>query len=339
MNQLPQPENSGHDASPDVSKATISRRHFIAGASTAITLAAGGGTLRAWAQNPEEPAFVKPRVAYVRSDFVIRYSRVHPSVLSDMIEATLKSATKQETAKQAWKSILKEDDVIGLKFNQSAANDLDITQPVAEGLVRSLIDAGFKAEQIVLIEAPDGLQSKYETQPAKTGWQTHDTDFVSGSDRLAEVLNQVTAIINVPFLKAHRIAYMTCCLKNLSHAMVMHPARFHENHCSPFIADIYKLQEIRKKVKLHFVNSLRVIHAGGPDASGSQISDTGVLLGGVDPVAVDTVGLDLLNQARELHNLPPIARQSEEMPYIEAAFERDLGCPLYNMIDIDYQQV
>ena len=56
-------------------------------------------------------------------------------------------------------------------------------------------------------------------------------------DRLAGVLDQVTAIVNVPFLKTHNLAGMTCCLKNLSHALVKHPAQFHTGGCKE-VADI-----------------------------------------------------------------------------------------------------
>jgi hypothetical protein len=309
----------------------------MAEASTIVTLAAAGRKLHA-CNDVNGSEFKRPRVAYVRSEYVMRYDRIHQPVLSEMIDAAVTSATKQPSPKEAWSAILKQDDIIGLKFNQAAARELNISAQMADIVIKSLVDAGFKADNIVLIEAPAGLASQYQTQPARIGWQDKETDFRSGSDRLAKYLDQVSAVINIPFLKTHRIARMTCTLKNISHAVVMNPARFHDNHCSPYIADIFSLPQVRDKIKLHLVNCLKVIHVGGPSGAGIQIQDAGVVLAGTDPVAIDTVGLDLLNQARKQSNLPPIAQQSEELPYISAAVARQLGCPHFNQIDIDYQQ-
>ena len=73
-------------------------------------------------------------------------------------------------------------------------------------------------------------------------------------------------MINVPFIKTHNIAGMTCGLKNLSHALVKHPAHYHANGCSPFIGDIVAADPIRKKLKLTIVDAFRVVFQGGPAA-------------------------------------------------------------------------
>jgi uncharacterized protein (DUF362 family) len=153
-----------------------------------------------------------------------------------------------------------------------------------------------------------------------------EVDFGSGRDRLSSLLQQVTALVNVPFLKTHNIAGITCGLKNLSHALVKHPARFHGNRCSPFIGDIVALPQIRDKLKLTVVNALRVVFDGGPEAADDLTHESGTILLSRDPVATDTVGLDTLHHIRNRLSLPYVDDGDGRIAYIEAAARRGLGC-------------
>jgi hypothetical protein len=177
----------------------------------------------------------------------------------------------------------------------------------------------------VAVEAPDALHSGYGVIRPASGWNRKPTDFGSGSDQLAAILDQVTAVINVPFLKTHNIAGVTCCLKNLSHGLIKHPARFHGSHCSPFIADIVALPQIRKKLRLNLVNALRVVFEGGPQAQDQFTWDAGMILAGRDPVATDTLGLHVLNSQRGILGLPLIKTESGRAVHLTAAASRGLG--------------
>jgi hypothetical protein len=251
-----------------------------------------------------------------------------------MLERTLTKLTGTRTGGEAWRAILRPDDVIGLKFNQSASEAIATTDALADALFTSIVDAGWAPERIVLIEAPRELVRRYGTMPARRGFATSETDFGSGSDQFAAVLDQVTAIVNVPFLKTHNIAGMTCALKNLSHALVKHPARYHANGCSPFIGDIVAADPIRRKLRLCVVDALRVVYEGGPEATAATIADEGTLLASTDPVAVDTASLALLNEIRQQLELPPVARSAGEVGYLAAAHRRGVGIALWHGIDL-----
>ena len=132
-------------------------------------------------------------------------------------------------------------------------------------------------------------------------------------------------MISVPFLKTHNIAGMTCSLKNLSHGLIKHPARYHKNHCSPFIADIVAAEPIRSKLRLTLVDAMRVVYVGGPQATAPALANEGVLIMSRDPVAADTVGLDVLNRARERVGLAKTAASGAEIPYLAVAHRAGLG--------------
>lgn len=274
-------------------------------------------------------------VVEVRNPRAIGDERAHPTILAESLALALTTVTGATTVSAGWRALLQPNDIVGLKFNRSAQRTLDTTLDVGSAILGSLLDAGFNPNQIVCIEAPQKLTERFGTRSPRPGFDLEPTDFDSGRDELASVLHQVTAIINVPFLKHHNIAGITCSLKNLSHAMVKHPARYHRNGCSPYVADINRIPHLRDKVRLHLVDGLRIVADGGPDPRGGVIANAGVLLAGRDGVAVDTVAVAILNDVRARHDLPPIARTAADVSYLAAAHRKGLGIALPHGIRLD----
>lgn len=305
----------------------LTRRDFLAAAAIAATTGTAARLLAAGGPEGEGGGGRSkfPDVVQVRSDHVVRGHQIHKQVLPEMIEAAIRRMTGKSTAAEAWKSLLSSDDVIGLKFNRSGSEGLATTEPFATALISSLLAAGFESRQIVAIEAPDRVYRRHGVGAPVHSWDASPSDFTSGQDSLAGVLDQVTAIINIPFLKTHNIAGFTGCLKNLSHGLIKHPARFHGSHCSPYIADIVALPRIRDKLRLHLVNAVRVVFDRGPDAYEDAIWDAGLILAGKDPVACDSVGLGILNTHRTEVGLDKIDRYGARTAYLQAAAERGLG--------------
>lgn len=264
-------------------------------------------------------------VVETTSDFVVRGRRVHEQLLREMVHATLGRLTGKIKVAESWKTILKPDDVIGLKCNSSAAEGLGTSETFLDVVIASLKEAGFEGKQIVAIEAPETVYRTHDVTKPIEGWSDKTTSFASGSDQLANWLDQVTAVINIPFIKTHNIAGMTCTMKNISHAAVKHPARYHGDGCSPFIGDIYALNPIKNKVKLHLVNGLRIIYEGGPGTQNASIWDAGIVLGSTDPVATDLHALEIINGQRAIVELPAIKRETKHTPYLAHAAKIGLG--------------
>ena len=314
----------------------LSRRRFL---EVAASVAGGPLIARAAGGAPPErlrvPVGQPPsRVVQIQSPYASSRPGVHKALVGEMLEQALISSTQTSTPAQAWRSLLDPQDVIGLKFNRSGGEVIGTSEAVAGILIGSLVEAGWPVDRIVCIEAPASVVQRHGTLPMTTGYDATPTDFGSGSDEFAAVLRQITALIDIPYLKTHNIARMTCALKNLSHGLVKHPARYHGNECSPYIADIVASPLIRSKLRLCIVDALRVMYDGGPDSTVGTISDEGMLLVSVDPVAVETAALGYLNEVRARFQLPPVARSAEEVKYLAEAHRRGLGVAVWHGIDL-----
>lgn len=314
----------------------LSRRAFL-------RLVAGAGgvclapSLRA--DEPDErlrlPFGTKPsRVVLVRSEHVLAEGELREGHLYDMVERALTDLTGAADLSAAWRSVLKPEDVIGLKFNRSGQAALATSEVMAQTLIGSLTEAGFDAGQIVCIECPWRVAAAFGTASPEPGFDEQPTDFGSGTDQLAAVLRQVTAIVNVPFAKTHNIAGLTCCLKNLSHGLVKHPARYHANGCSPYVADIVALEAIRGKLRLNLVDALRPVFDGGPEPTHRGTADEGAIIASFDPVAADTVCLGLLNEVRRARGLPLLADMPERVTYLAEAHRKGIGIAVEHGIDL-----
>ncbi|MEP0844658.1 MAG: DUF362 domain-containing protein, partial [Phycisphaerae bacterium] len=202
---------------------------------------------------------------------------------------------------------------------------LNTTFPMASALVESLKRAGFGPGRVMLVEAPPSSTRTLKTRPPVQGFSGPEVSFGSGAEELSAVLQEATAIINVPFLKTHNIAGMTGCLKNLSHALIRRPGRYHANGCAPFVGDIVALPQIRSKLRLHLMNALRAVYDGGPAAGADNTWTHAGLIVSTDPVAADAVGLEVINERRQASNLAPIGGPDALIPHLRAAAERGLG--------------
>lgn len=305
----------------------LSRRGFLGVAATVA-----GGTLLPHPLRAQDvpklglpPGKEPSRVVLAEQRMAVDGHRVHRIVVKEMLEKSMIELTQKGTILDAWMSVLNHDDIIGLKFNRSSQQIIGTTDTFAEILIESILESGYRPDRIVCIEAPRGIAEKYGTQAPRRGYDLKPVDFGSGSDQLASVVGQVTAFVSIPFLKTHNIAGLTCSLKNLSHAFVKHPARYHRNGCSPYIADIVNLPQIRTKLKLCIADALRVVYDKGPEATSNNIQDVGVLMASTDPVSMDTVGLTLLNKIRREQGLPKIARRAENIPYLVEAHRHGIG--------------
>jgi len=312
--------------SADDTRQPLSRRQFIVRSALTAGAVSLAGNARVAPAVPPTPAPDQPLPDVVQavSDDVLMPQKLHEGVLLDLLHLLLERLTHKPPA-EAWRTLLRNDDVIALKFNRSGADGLGTVDAMLRTLVQSLVDAGFDRNQLVAVEVSPSIRAETGTRAPRSGWSSAEVDFGSGRDQLAAWLDEVTAIINVPFLKTHNIAGITGCLKNLSHAVIKHPAQFHDHGCSPYIGDIVALPAVRSKLRLHLVNALRIVFDKGPRAAEECIWDAGMLLGGLDPVALDVVGLQVVDHVRATLNLPRIAGSNGPPAYLAAAANAGLG--------------
>ncbi|MCH8852347.1 MAG: DUF362 domain-containing protein [Planctomycetes bacterium] len=324
----------------------ISRRRFLRRSGGLIATAGlcRVSTLWAQAQRAADPSSAglagpagrrskKSVVVRTQSDFVADVSEIRTDVMVEMFDSALMRLANTDTVAGAWAHYLRADDIVALKFNPHGERDFGTARPFARMIVESLLGSGWSAEQIVLVDAPNGIERQFGTRPPQLGWSAVASDFGSGRDRLAAFLEQVTAIVNIPYLKNDNIMGLSGCLKNITYRVVKHPARLHSNGCSPFLADILALPEVSGKLRLNIMNALRIAYHGGPLVTPNYVESPGLLLLGRDPIAVDAVALGTLNDVRRKAGLRPIPLDAEHVPALIDAAGKGLGQVNFRMIE------
>ena len=82
------------------------------------------------------------------------------------------------------------------------------------------------------------------------------------------------------------------------------------------------------------VDALRVVFDKGPSANGETIAEEGIILTSTDPVAIDAIGLAIINDVRTDRRLARIPRSSENLEYLAIAHKKGLGIATLNGIDV-----
>ena len=103
------------------------------------------------------------------------------------------------------------------------------------------------------------------------------------------------------------------------------------------MGDIVALPQIRSKLRLHVVNAVRAVFDGGPAVRAQGAWNHAGILVSTDPVAADSVGLDIINDQRARAKLAPVGDALGRIPHVHAAAQRGLGTDdqdYINLIDV-----
>ncbi len=148
--------------------------------------------------------------------------------------------------------------------------------------------------------------------------------FSNESHYASFVAQQVDKIINVPSLCDSCYAGVNGALVNMSLGVIDNWRRFVRPPYfgSPYVSDIYQTEWVRPKIVMNIMDGVMIQYAGGPQANPSHVTPYGMLLASRDPVALDTTALTLINQQRQLVNLPKIEGLAD---HIQSAALAGLG--------------
>jgi len=259
-------------------------------------------------------------VIEARSLRALRGSATDEPVIGEMLELGLQQLTGAPTTAQAWRAILGSAKRVVIKFNSVGARVIDTTEPLARRLVDQLAQAGIEPPALTLVEVPGFLVEELRARRPVSGWGKSIT-VGNRPEPLARYLYEADALINVSFLKTHQIAGMSGCMKNISHAVIRHPAWYHADGCSPYVGQVIGSQEVSSRLRLNIVNAIRVVANRGPEAREADVVPCGALLLGFDPVAVDHIALSAL--AAERRRLGLNANLS--VPHLASAARMGLG--------------
>jgi uncharacterized protein (DUF362 family) len=287
------------------------------------------------------PANYRGVVARVHSESVIdpASERVDQPSVDRMLSAGIKSLTGAKADKDAWATFFSAEDVVGVKVNCSGAPRICASPEIVGGIVRSLISVGVKPANIYIYErfldqlrsvhyerfVPEGVQIVAVETPRASlmGYDPKtyvEVSFFGEDDTRSNlarlVTERFTKIINVPNAKEHQASGVTGCLKNLAYGDFSNVARSHmreKTNTLSFIGTLAAVEPLRSKCVLNIMDGTRAVWHGGPFAEDKKYRFyPKMMMFGTDPVAIDRLLLDLIEEKRLAEGAPSLWDRSKE---------------------------
>jgi len=265
-----------------------------------------------------------------------------------MIAQGMRALTGAADEREAWRAFFSPADVVGIKVNCSGAPGIMSSPEVVAEVVRNLIATGVKAGQIWIYE-------RFPDQMATVGYQKYvpegvnvdgiekfrgtisgydpatyvEVDFFGEDDTRSNLVRHVsqrfTKIINIPNMKDHGASGVTGCLKNIAYGNFSNVARSHRSsktNTLSFIGTLAAVEPLRSKTVLHIMDGLRGVWHGGPFLQEARFRFfPKQIMFGTDPVAMDRLLLDVIEEKRKQENAISVWDRSAQS--VHRGFERD----------------
>lgn len=142
------------------------------------------------------------------------------------------------------------------------------------------------------------------------------------------VTKDITKLINIAVLKHNEDSGITWALKNIALGVTTNKVRFHIDYCTRSIAEILSFPCLKDKMVLHIGEAAKISTVS---VLGSQLAFDNRIFFSTDPVAMDRIGLDILEQKRLEQQLEPIRDIST---HIAACADKGLGTDDLHNIDL-----
>lgn len=351
---------------------TLDRREFLTRLATSVGGIGGAlSTLPAFAQlssgqlQPEttQTASLTPVVEAIGKQ-VWENNQLNEDAVSELMDQAMMKLTGRSSAKEAWRDIVLPDDIVGIKINPLAGPELSTHAIIVDKIVEGLYGAGVLRKQIVIWDRFEAhlLNAGYPIKQDESDVRTFasDTDgigyddevyYESEKDSIARrenestrsrysriVTEQVDVIINVPVLKHHAMAGVSGCLKNLAFGSVDNTRRFHGKpiYCNPAIGEILEHKVLKDKLTLNIVDGLLASFDRGPTYHAESTWQYGSLFISTDPVILDVLVLQTVNQKREEMALDSVSKFAN---HINTASSLGLGINTLDQADLRQVEV
>jgi len=141
-------------------------------------------------------------------------------LLREMVEQSMMKLTGASSGRDAWAGMFKPTDVVGLKVNMLGKRNLKTRPELANIVADGLIDAGLKAENIIIwdrrtnemkscgyeINEPEGSKG-VKIFGSDRRYDAEESSMGKFKGKFSRILSEMcTATINMPMLKDHGIS-------------------------------------------------------------------------------------------------------------------------------------
>lgn len=274
----------------------LTRRDFLRGTAYAA-IATMVGAHRIAEGKPKSHS--RSRVVLIRHpDALDKDHNPNAEVIQDMLDEGLKTLLDIDDTREAWRHLIKPDDLVGIKSNVIAY--MPTPKEVEDAIGRRIIDSGVPEDRI-----------RIDDRGARS------------------TLADCTALINARPLRTHHWSGIGGCLKNyiMFERLVF---RYHPDACAR-LGHIWTLPIVKDKTRLNILVVLRpLFHGRGPHHYNPKYvwDYKGILLSS-DPVAVDAIGVRLLSAKRRdyFREDTPFPKRTHHVVYADVKYNLGVSDP------------
>jgi len=195
---------------------------------------------------------------------------INSQVLKAMLDNALVKLTQAKSAGEAWKKVIRSGDVVGIKSNHW--RELR-TPPELEEIIKTRV---------------------MEVGVGESNISVNDRNVLNDP-----VFKRATALINVRPSRAHAWSGVGSMLKNYI-MFTPQPSSYHDDSCAD-LAKLWMLPAVKDKTRLNILVMITpLFHLAGSGHLSKEFtwSYKGIVVG-FDPVAVDSVGVKILQAKRK----------------------------------------
>jgi hypothetical protein len=303
---------------------------------------------------PGMPGAHAGRVVAVKSEKCVDpvTSAANDEVVREMMSRGMCALTGERSALEAWRRFIQPADVVGIKVNCGGHPWVVSAYEIVGEIVRQLAAVGVPATQIYVYERfqnqldavdyaphlPPGVQIvAAESANRRSDNSGYDPATYVEADLFGEedtrsnmmrlVSERLTKIINVPNVKDHGATGATGCLKNVAYGSFSNVARTHhrgKSHTYSFVGTLASVEPLRSRTVLQIMDGLRGVWHGGPFAPTRRyVFYPKQILFGTDPVAIDRLLLDIIDQKRKAEGAISIYDRSPRYLKMDDGAARD----------------
>lgn len=282
-------------------------------------------------------------------------NKVDSEVVRSMLATGMRALTGDKDQRDSWARFVSAKDVVGIKVNCSGAPNIMSAPEVIAGVVANVMSVGVPARNIYIYErfmsqmktvsyekyVPEGVNvvAAEESRGSILGYDPKtyvEADFFGEEDTRSNLVRLVseklTKIINVPNMKEHRAAGVTGCLKNIAYGHFSNVDRSHrweKTNTYSFIGTLATVEPVRSNVVLNVMDGLRgVWHAGPFSLNPKWRFFPKKIMFGTDPIAMDRLLIDIIDDKRKAEGAPSIWDRSKE----RIKFEREVDIQVNRFI-------
>lgn len=256
--------------------------------------------------------------------------KINAEVVREMMDRGMRTLTGDSKTIDSWRRFFGPSDVVGIKVNAGGRPWVVSSPQIVVEVVRNLMEVGVKSSQIYIYERfqnqldevnytpylPEGVQivaAEGRNRGRDNGGYDPgvyvEADFFGEDDTRSNMIrlvsDRLTKIINIPNMKDHGATGVTGCLKNIAYGSFSNVARTHfkgVSHTHSFVGTLASVEPLRSRTVLQIMDGLRGVWHGGPFAPTLRyVFYPRQMMFGTDPVAIDRLLLDIIENERKAH--------------------------------------